>query len=514
MPRPVTLTRSLPAALVGAMLLLTQSAMAENTLTWPTPDVYKDLDPASAYDLEALMLGNVYETLTFYENGEVLPRLATSWEKSDEGATWTVKLRSGVKFHDGSTLDSAAVRKSMLYVRDLGQGAAFLYANLKDVETPDSQTAVFKFSAPIAFDLIASAQNGSYIIAPAAIDKGHEWMKAGNAIGTGPYKLTKFDPGKLTVLEKFDAYWGGWKPGQIDRVIHPVVFEPSTRVQMVQSTENVVALVPMSQLKSLEALPNVSVAAGTSWRNYMFTLNTQKYPTDNKKFREALAHLWNYDAVIENVFHGRASRPVGPLPVNMWGHGEYKMPDFDPAEALKLLEESGVPKKDWKVTATYTTAKPEYADAIELFQATAAEAGVQVELVPHQSGATLMAKMRKLDTSYNMSPMVWWPVYPTPSDWLFSQYRTQKDVSFNLSYYSNAAFDAAVDKATAAEGVDLKGSAETYIAAQDILMKDTPAIFYADSQRAYAHSSNIDGMEKSLNPGYETLFVYDLTLKK
>lgn len=502
--------KSLSTVFIGAILLFAPAAQAENTITWPTPDAYKDLDPASAYDNETLMLGNVYETLFFYEDGKVGPRLATSWEKSDGGATWTVKLRNGVKFHDGSPLDSAAVRKSMLYTRDLGQGAGFLYSTLKDVEAPDSLTAVFKFSAPIAFDLVASGQYGSYIIAPAAVDKGHDWLQAGNAIGTGPYKLTKFDPGKLTVLERFDDYWGGWKSGQVDRIIHPVVFEPSTRVQMVRSDQNVVSVVPMSQLGELEKLPNVDVAAGTSWRNYMFTMNTKKYPTDNKKFREALTHLWNYSAVIDNVFHGHASKPVGPLPVSMWGHGKYEMPDYDPAKAVKLLEESGVPKSDWRVSATYTTAKPEYADAIELFQATAAEAGVEVELVPYQSGATLMSKMRKLETASNMSAMIWWPAYPTPSDWLYSQYRTQKETSFNLSYYSNETFDAAVDKASATEGVDLKGSAETYIAAQDILMTDAPAIYYADSERAYAYSSGINGMEKSLNPAYETLFVYDL----
>ena len=72
--RPTTLLRG---ALMGAMLLFGQGARADNTVTWPTPDIYNNLDPASAYDLETLMLGNVYETLTFYRDGKVLPRLAT-----------------------------------------------------------------------------------------------------------------------------------------------------------------------------------------------------------------------------------------------------------------------------------------------------------------------------------------------------------------------------------------------------------------------------------------------------
>ncbi|MDX0315682.1 ABC transporter substrate-binding protein [Sinorhizobium meliloti] len=500
--------------LAGTALLMTQETIAANTLTWANADVYKDIDPASGYDLETLMLGNVYETLTFYKNGKVQPRLAVSWEKSNDGKTWTVKLRGGVKFQDGSPFDSAAVKKSMLYTRDLGKGAAFLWSTLKDVETPDRLTAVFQFSAPIAFDLVASAQYGSYIIAPVAIDNGHEWMQAGNAIGTGPYKLSKFDPGKLAVLEKFDDYWGGWQPGQIDRVIQTTVFEPSTRVQMVKSQENVITVVPTSQIKALEESQNVAIAAGTSWRNFFFPLNTKKYPTDNLKFRQALSHLWNSDSIIENVWNGRATRPEGPLPATMWGHGKYELPKYDPAEALKLLEESGVPKKDWKITAAYQTGRQEYADAMELFQQAAAEVGVEVELVPFQSQGTLNEKLRKLETSFNMTHNLWWPAYATPSDWLYSCYRTQEKVSFNYSYYADPEFDSLVDKAMAEEGVDLKASANSYIKAQDLLMKDTPAIFAADGERAYAYSSNIAGMESSLNPAYETLFVYDLSLKQ
>lgn len=498
------------SAVAAATVLTSSFAMAENTLTWATLFVYRDLDPAASYGTETLMLGNVYETLTFYENGQVRPRLATTWEKSDGGATWTVKLREGVRFHDGSAFDSAAVRRSFEYTRDLGMGAGFLYGGLETVETPDSHTAIFRFNQPIAFDLVASGQYGSYIIAPAAIERGHDWMQEGNAIGTGPYRLTQYQPGEMAVLERFEDYWGGWQPGQIDRVVQRVVTESSTRVQMVQSAETVVAdEIPRGQLAALDALPNVSVAAGTSWRNSQFLLNTRKYPTDNRTFREALAHLWDYEAVLNDILHGYGSRPVGPLPVTMWGHGEYDMPTYDPARALELLEESGVPREDWKVTALYTT-NPVQTDAMELFQATASQVGVEVELLPQPSGTAFMAKARNLETSANLHAMTWWPAYATPSDWLYSQYRTSERVSFNLSYYANPEFDALVDAATAAEGVDVQESAQAYIAAQDVLMRDTPAIFYVDEDRAYAYSSTLSGMEKSLNPAYETLFVYDL----
>ncbi len=482
---------------------------AENTLSWPSRYSFKDWDPAATYSEETYVLGNIYETLTFYVDGEVKPRLATSWEKSDKGTTWTMQLREGVKFHDGSDFNAEAVKKSVLYTKEEGRGAAFLWAGLESIETPASHTVVFKFKSPIALDLVTSGQYGSYIISPAAIDQGHDWMQKGQGYGTGPYKFVEVEPGIQVVLEKFDDYWGGWEDGQFDRAIVKTVAEGSTRIQLIKSGEADVTAVPTDQVKAVDETEGVSVTQGTSWRNSMFLLNLKKYPTDNAKFREALTHLWDYESVLNDILHGIGTAPVGPLPKSMWGHGSYDLPKFDPEKAMQLLEESGVPRSDWKVSAMYIGSVGHYANSMELFQATAAELGVQIELIPGEWG-TIWDKAKNLETSANIQSMTWWPAYPTPSDWLYSQYRTEEKALFNLSYYANPDFDATLDEAISLEGVDLDASSDKYIAAQDILMKDFPAIFYADVDRYYAHSDKLKGMEKQFNPAYETLFIYEL----
>jgi peptide/nickel transport system substrate-binding protein len=492
-----------------SMFAADQAVAAENTLTWASRASYADWDPAATYSEETYVLGNIYETLTFYVDGELKPRLATSWEKSDGGKTWTFQLRKGVKFHDGADMNAETVKQSIEWAKAEGRGATFLWGGLTATETPSSHTIVFKFKSPIALDLVASGQYGSYIISPGAIAKGHDWMQKGQGYGTGPYKFVKVEAGIQVVLEKFDDYWGGWEAGQIDRVIIPNVKEGSTRIQMIKSGEADIASVPGDQIKAVDAAAGVSVTQGTSWRNSMYLFNFQKYPTDNAKFREALTYLWDYNAVLSDLLHGVGTAPVGPLPKSMWGHGKYDLPSFDPAKAEKLLEESGVPKKDWKVSAMYIGSVGTYSDTIELFQATAGEAGVQVELVPGTWG-TIWGKAKKLETSANIQSMTWWPAYATPQDWLYAQYRTEKKALFNLSYYANPKFDAVLDAAIAAEGVDVKASAAKYIEAQDILMKDHPAIFFADVDRYYAHSDKLKGMGTQFNPAYETLFVYNL----
>jgi peptide/nickel transport system substrate-binding protein len=118
------------AAAFAAIATVAAPVYAETTLVWPTNYEYRDWDPAATYSIETFVLGNIYETLTFYENGKVQPRLATSWKKSDGGATWTMQLRKGVTFHDGSEFNAEAVRKSVLYTKNEGRGAAFLYEPL------------------------------------------------------------------------------------------------------------------------------------------------------------------------------------------------------------------------------------------------------------------------------------------------------------------------------------------------------------------------------------------------
>ncbi|TIX86216.1 MAG: ABC transporter substrate-binding protein [Mesorhizobium sp.] len=499
------------AGLSWSSLQAVAQQVTKNTLTWPWAISYTNMNPAASYAAEIYVLGNVYETLFVYSDGKVLPKLATEWERGEGGKTWTVKLREGVKFHDGSPLNSAAVKKSFEYTRDLGKGASWLYAGLEIVETPDEYTVIFRFKDIIAFDLVAGAQYGGFVIGPAAIDKGDDWLNQGNAVGTGPYKLAEFQQGKLIVLDKFEDYWGGWESGQFDRVIHPYVAEVSTRVQMIRSGEaDVVPYIPASQVESLDALPNVSVANIPSWRTQFYMINTQKYPTDNLKFRQALVHLWDYESVLKDIFHGIAKKPVGPVVSSLWGHGSYDVGTFDRQKALGLLEESGVPKKDWKIKALFYGGNQEQIDAIELFQANAAAVGLDVELDLQQVAATYNTKARSPETTGHLNAMVNWPSYPSPSDFV-SIFKSEEKPVWNFSYHRDEEYDRLVAEGFKLEGVDKDAAAKAYIAAQDRLMQNAVAIFYADVNRVVAYSSDIKGMDQANNPAYEWLSLYSLS---
>jgi peptide/nickel transport system substrate-binding protein len=504
------------AALVAALAALPLSApsaqaAAKNTVTYAMYGDVKDWDPSIAFSLEVMMLVNVYEPLLWYNppgsDEQFSPALATSWSVSDDGLSWTFTLREGVKFHDGEPFNAAAAKTALERTISMKKGAWYIWASVESIEAPDDATLVIKTKGPQPVDLIASSQYGAYIFSPKAAEAGTEWFNQGNAAGTGPYLLRQWVKGQQVVLEKNADYWGGWSDKNFDRVILKPVTENATQVQMLKAGEaDFISLVPADLVDSLNQEDGISAYAIPSWKNSMYLINTEKYPTDNVKFRQALTHLWDYDTVVRDIYAGHAEVARGVVPATMWGHNaKIQAPAFDPALAKKLIEESGVPQEDWKVTMAYIGTSEEYKNSALLLQENARQIGVEIELMPGEWGV-IWDRAKNLDTAPNLQSMTWWPTYPTPNDWMIGLYRTEDPALFNLSHYSNPEYDKLLDAGVALEGPDRDLAVEKYNAAQQILVDDAVAIFYADIKKRIARRSDIEGLE--VNPAYEGVFFH------
>jgi peptide/nickel transport system substrate-binding protein len=504
------------AAVITAGVAVPTAQAARNTATYAMYGDVKDWDPSIAFSLEVMMLANVYEPLLWYNppgsSEQFTPALAESWSVSGDGLTWTFKLRKGVKFHDGTPFNAAAAKASIDRTKTMKKGAYYIWDPVTSIEAPDETTLVIKTGEPAPVDLIASSQYGAYMISPSAADKGTDWFNQGNDGGTGPYHVRQYSKGQQVVLEKFDDYWGGWSDKNFDRVILKVVTENATQVQMLKSGEaDFISLVPADAVDNLNKDPGIVAGGAPSWKNSQFLINTKKAPTDNKKFRQALTHLWDYQTVVRDIYAGHAEVARGPVPATMWGHnGSLQAPEFDPAMAKRLIEESGVPASARKVTMAYIGTSEEYKNSALLFQENARQAGVEVELMPGEWG-TIWANAKKLETAPNLQSMTWWPTYATPNDWLIGLFRSEKNALFNLSHYSNSAYDTVLNEGVALEGSDRPTAIAKYGKAQKILMDDAVAIFYADIKTRVARRANIEGYE--VNPAYNAVFFYRLSRK-
>ncbi|MGO1118284.1 ABC transporter substrate-binding protein [Rhodovibrionaceae bacterium A322] len=491
-----------------------QAKAADETLVYAMYDDVKDWDPAVAASLEIVMLANVYEPLVWYNppgSDEILsPALATEWSSNDDGTVWTFKLREGVTFHDGEKLTAAAAKAALDRTIEMGKGASYIWGQIASIEAPDELTLVITAKSPAPIDIIASSQYAAYIYSPKAAEKGTEWFNQGNAAGTGPYKVRQWDKSQQLVLEANPDYWGGWKDDQFDRVIVKVVGESATQVQMIKSGEaDFVTQVPPEVVAGLRDDANVTVDFSPSWTNYQFLLNTSKYPTDNLKFRQALAMAFDYQSVADNVMLGGGQVAKGPIPASMWGHNDdIETPGFDLEAAKALLEESGVPAADRKITMAYVATSNIYENSALLWQANLAKIGVELELRPGP-WAKIWDEAKNLETAPNVQSMAWWPTYPTPSDWLIGLFRTEEPALFNLSHYSNSKFDDLVTDAVSLEVTDREQAIAKYKEAQKIVVDDAAAVFYADLAGRLIHRSDIKGVTP--NPAYATTFFYKLS---
>ncbi|MGI9333629.1 MAG: ABC transporter substrate-binding protein, partial [Gammaproteobacteria bacterium] len=392
---------------------------------------------------------------------------------------------------------------------EMGKGPAYIWSSVASTSVPDPLTLVIKTKHVMPIDLVASSQYGAYILSPAAIDNSEAWLVRGNASGTGPYKVRQWDKGQQLVLEKFDEYWGGWSDDQFTRIILRVVSEISTQVQMVRSGEAdlLLSTAPADMLGTLEQDSGISVSVFDSWINVPLLLNTKKYPTDNLKFRQALTYLMDYEAIGRDIYGGYGQTPRSCVPQAMWGAGQYELPKLDIAKAKRLLEESGVPKQDWKVVYYAYTGRQEIGQIAELYQALAAQAGVEVDIQQGEWGV-LWDKQKQLETSANMFALLWWADWPTPAGWLEPMWKTEDPVVFNFSHYTNAEFDEVLDTGIKLQGSDRAESARKFVEAQAIVLNDAAAMCLADLQKTVVHRSEIKGV--AYNAAYETVSIYNL----
>lgn len=222
------LASTLPSAAIGAGTLLAGASPSVGASSVPRThtlelsflqDPGQPPDPAVYYAGQGLLLqDNIYEGLVQYAadtpNHEIVPDLATSWTVSDHDQTYTFHLRHGVLFHDGTHFTSAAIWPSFQRDAAVGGGPAYMADVVKSVATPNPYTAVVHLKAPnsIFLDYLASPY-GPRIYSPTGLAKhagknDDQTYLATHDLGTGPYMLTKAQPGIDYQLKAFPRYWG------------------------------------------------------------------------------------------------------------------------------------------------------------------------------------------------------------------------------------------------------------------------------------------------------------------
>jgi peptide/nickel transport system substrate-binding protein len=345
-------------ATLGSVLLLIVALVTpadvlaqtkDDTIVYAIQSDVQNWDPPNSVLRESIILGyNVFDHLAARDlkTGKVGPSLAVSWKALDD-ATWEVKLRSGVKFHDGTPFGAKDVKASFDRVLNPENKltARGNHAKIKSVEVVDAETARFKTDGPYPLfveRLTAQVMQSEKVIR----EKGHEWMQD-NPVGTGPYKLVKWMKKQEHVLVRNDDYWGP-KPA-FKNVRIRIIPEQATQIaELVSGGVDIIKAVPPDQMDVINKSGQARTTTSPILRTAMIQLDqagrSGQNPMQDKRVRQAANLAVDVDGIIKHVLNGlgdRVATTVNPMAFGFDpGVKPYKQ---DLAQAKKLLAEAGFP---------------------------------------------------------------------------------------------------------------------------------------------------------------------------
>lgn len=281
-----------------------------------------------------------YETLlTRDKDGALIPALAESHEVSADGLQYSFKLRSGVKFHDGTDMTAEDVKFSIERFADPEiMPFAFLLKDLKSVETPDDLTVVVTFSKPAPIFL---SGGGLAFIVPSEIGgQPYEYLDE-QAIGTGPVKLVERNIGQGWTMERFDDYWGE-PAGYADYAVK-VIPDANARLSALRGDQvDFIAPVPPQAVRQLEGQYTIERALDGGALGVTFDRVTpgEAGVIADARVRRAMDLAIDRGPIVETALMGLGEQYSGVG--NQFEGAESVTPtEYDPEEAKRLVEEAG-----------------------------------------------------------------------------------------------------------------------------------------------------------------------------
>jgi peptide/nickel transport system substrate-binding protein len=450
-------------------------------------------------------MANIYETLLRVNppgsENEYEPVLATDWQSSEDGLTWTFNLREGVTFHDGAPLTAEAVKRSVERAQSIG-GAAFIWLPLDTVEAVDDLTVQFNLSYPAPLPLIVGSTYAAWIVSPNALDAAEadeSYFEAGVEAGTGPYALADYTPDAEVVLAQYPDYWGGWNDNQFENVVISIVADDVTQEQLLRGGEVDLALrLPPSSKASLEEDENFNVTTEATLFNYVGFLNVLRPPLDNVAFRQALSYATPYQQIIDVAAEGLATQARGPVPQGVFPYSD-DVPQYttDSTMAQSLLEESGVDPSTVSLRLTYAAENPiEESMAPLLKDAWEETLGIEVNVEAILFGQQWEEAKSDPANAQDVFLLLYWPTYSDAgNDNLWSMFRSSEAPFFNLSYWANDTFDTLVDDAIVVSGTDRDAAQAEYTEAMTLLVNEAPGLFFMDTGTWYAVPTYLNGFD-------------------
>jgi len=518
-------------AILGALLMVaaacssTPAGKAGGTLIVALPGDIVRTDTALTDDSNSsYVIQQVIEGLVGLEPGstsKVVPVLAESYEMSADGLTYTFKLRSGIKFHDGTDFNADAVvfnynrfinipTELQDYTYYIGAvfGGYGETSNLESATAVDASTVALKLKNPSSNFILTQTLPVFGIQSPTALalGKGDNTESdvtkitgaqggAGAMVGTGPFKFVKWTVGDSVEIEKNADYWDKEKVAYVDAIVFKAVAEEAQRLNGLAAGEidlaQTIAPVDAATIKANEKLQLID--RGSSFNTFQISMNHSYAPVSNAKIREAIAYAIDYEYLIETFYAGAAVKATNWMPAGVLYAKDLALPSYDVEKAKQLIAESG--ETDLTIDFWYPNdvTRPYMPDPKGLFEAiTANLEAVGFTINPNNAPWRGGYLDDEYAGKYEMWLLGWTGDWAGPDNFLKTAFFGYVDGAPSTEFaYKNDALEAAMNAALAA-GTEAEAKTQWELA-QDLIRADMPTVPIANSKPQAAASIDLKG---------------------
>jgi len=378
---------------------------AGGELTYALSTSPDSLDPhRSGIAVAGRVFRTIYDSLVAMgADGQIKPWLAESWDISDDGLTYTFKLREDVKFHDGTPFNAEAVKYNFDRILDpetKARNAAAMLRSFESAEVVDDYTVRLHLKERSNAFLGYLSQAHLGIVSPTAAEEyGEDLVR--HPVGTGPFKFVSWSENTSITVERNEDY--KWAPGTVtnagapyvDRITFHIIPEESTRIGSVQSGQVLLAeSVPPQNIPALEQDADIELYnVVTNGLPFTLFINQSREPWNELKARQALLYGIDVDSIVKSLYLGYYERAWTPLTPKMLGYNKALENSFsyDPGKAAALLDElgwkagaDGIREKDGKkLTLHYVEVSPNREkrnDIAAMIQQQLKQIGIAVEV--------------------------------------------------------------------------------------------------------------------------------------
>jgi len=461
-------------------------------------------------DNDILLEQNIFNRLLKTNNNqEVILDLATGYDVSEDGLTYTFYLPQNVKFHDGEPMTSDDVKFTFEEILAQGGFASTTLGTIKEITCPDDYTVVFTLNKIDAGFLGNLAFNGTSIL-PRHIYEGLDWMGSDSMItpiGTGPFKYSEWTKGVRMVLVRNDDYYLGPDVPYLDRIVISFISDANTAMQSFYNGElDVLGIIPPStEYNKLLSSTDITADKVIYPSRFYIAFNMDKAPYNDLNLRLAIAHATNSDDMINKALKNigmKATEYMSPL--YSWAvntDSEAKVPAFDLAKAKEYMEKTGLTPNSngvyLEVTVDTYNYEP-FPDMVQVMKAQLAEIGIAVKINMLEYAAWDEKVSVEKDYTIALTGGYQGPEASNLAD------RIVTGGYLNFLNYSNPEVDRLMAEGAALPTFELR--APKYKEAQAILAKDVPMVLISEWLGYIPYMSYVKGHPASADAVGKTAF--------